>query len=691
VALLAVLAAVSAQAQTVRIVLRWKDVPSARGYELQIARDSEFVDVVLQTRTATPGYRWEQMPTATHWWRVRSFDAEGRPSEWSKPRTVSVDMVVPLPKSPADKAQLTCGEEVTFELEASPLIAEYLVLLSSGGGPARELKSKSPTLSAGRLPPGRWSWKSKGVDLKARVSEEGPSRGFTVRVGAPRPRPVADVTWGAPEVTLGWSEVPCATSYLIEATSDRGERVSIASRQPQHAFKAGQPGDYRWRVAGVGEDGAAGEWSPESVIHVRLPAPVAKPEDLAVPAELAWSPSAGASSYKVELTDGDFTAPRYQASVTATHWRSPELAPATWRWRVTAADALGHTSPPSEPRSFVVRPLVLARAQLLTPAADAALPVGAEVDVAWSQLADANGYEVELDGAVVQRVRSPSMRLSAPPPGLHALRVRGVAKGQCPWSDRREFYVGTPTVTSADIEQRGEEVQVRLLDARGRAVLVVTPSLSVQQGHLSAPALKDGRWVADWSPPPGGHDVLVVSERDFKAVRELHADRDAPFAVGLHAGAIFNGAAVTSPSGVLSVMWRMPWLGQHLTLELRGGLFHAGAALEVGGGQLAASAWLVPVSLLVEWSQRVGDFRLRGGLGPALQIAALRVGPDAAPALAPGLEVLLALARSLGPGSISVEVAYLFGRVDTPLAKLNAGGVSLRLGYVLDVPLGARP
>ena len=73
------------QAQNARIVLRWKDVPGASAYELQIARDPAFVEIVLQTRTTSAGYRWEQLPTTTHWWRVRSFDAESRASEWSPP------------------------------------------------------------------------------------------------------------------------------------------------------------------------------------------------------------------------------------------------------------------------------------------------------------------------------------------------------------------------------------------------------------------------------------------------------------------------------------------------------------------------------------------------------------------------------------------------------------------------------
>ena len=87
-------------AQSARIVLRWKDVPGAKGYELQIAKDAAFVEVVLQTRVPTPAYRWEQLPSVTHWWRVRSFDAEGRASEWSQPRTVALESTVPIPKLP---------------------------------------------------------------------------------------------------------------------------------------------------------------------------------------------------------------------------------------------------------------------------------------------------------------------------------------------------------------------------------------------------------------------------------------------------------------------------------------------------------------------------------------------------------------------------------------------------------------
>ena len=84
-----------AGAQTARIVLRWKEVIGAGAYELQIAKDSGFAEIVLQTRTSTAAYRWEHLPAQPHWWRVRTIDADGRPSEWSAPLTVSFDSTVP--------------------------------------------------------------------------------------------------------------------------------------------------------------------------------------------------------------------------------------------------------------------------------------------------------------------------------------------------------------------------------------------------------------------------------------------------------------------------------------------------------------------------------------------------------------------------------------------------------------------
>ena len=159
-----------ALAQNARIVLRWKDVPGASAYELQIAKDPAFVEIVLQTRTTSAGYRWEQLPTTTHWWRVRSFDAESRASEWSPPRTIAVDSAIPTQLKPADAQPIACGASVTFELEPSALIKEYILELASNAdfSSFRTLHSATPSFEVPGLGAGTWWWRMRGVDLKGR-------------------------------------------------------------------------------------------------------------------------------------------------------------------------------------------------------------------------------------------------------------------------------------------------------------------------------------------------------------------------------------------------------------------------------------------------------------------------------------------------------------------------------------------
>ena len=65
-------------------------------------------------------------------------------------------------------------------------------------------------------------------------------------------------------------------------------------------------------------------------------------------------------------------------------------------------------------------------------------------------------------------------------------------------------------------------------------------------------------------------------------------------------------------------------------------------------------------------------------------MAWLQVGPDRSFVTVPGFEAVAALSRRLGPGRVELELSYLYGRVDNALARLNAGGVAVRVGYAFD-------
>ncbi|MBS1154076.1 MAG: hypothetical protein H6Q89_5774, partial [Myxococcaceae bacterium] len=92
------------------MVLRWKAAPGVTSYQVQIARDTGFSQIVLDEKVPDPVLKWESLPSTTFYWRVRSFDPEGRASEWSGARQIAPATGPPAPKLPADGTSVTCSE-----------------------------------------------------------------------------------------------------------------------------------------------------------------------------------------------------------------------------------------------------------------------------------------------------------------------------------------------------------------------------------------------------------------------------------------------------------------------------------------------------------------------------------------------------------------------------------------------------
>ena len=681
------LCALSASAQSVRIVLKWKEVAGASAYELEIARDSTFADVVLQTRTAAPTYRWEHLPAATHWWRVRSVDADGRPSEWSPPRTVSVDSTVPDILRPVEGAKLPCGKGLELELVPSVLVKEYQVELSTSAGFASPtvLRQSTPRFDVSALAPGLWYARAGGVDLRGRRTGPGPTRAFAVRLVAPRLTPVTDVMLGAGPVALKWGTVDCASSYLVEAVDDTKEQVTMWAVAPPLTFKPTVAGDYRWRVTGVDQAGASGEWSAEAVARVKLPAPVPRGELVGLDAELTWSPVPTAVSYRVEVTPEAGGGKRVEGTIAATQWRTAELEPGRYQWRVQAKDARGHTSGLSAPRSFdrpKVTPLPVPE---LRPAVSA-VAIGAALEVTWGAVEGASDYEVELDGEARPPVQV--TRFDMPPlaEGWHRVRVRALAAPfkESPFTALLEVFAGVPPVVGANVEVLGEAVKVGLVDRLGRLVADARPSFAAKLGLVDRVEEREGTWVMRWEAPLSGDDVLVIEAKDFH--REYPLERRGTKGwLGASIGVVANGGAVLSPWGVVTGGVRLPVLDGRLGVAVRVGLYSAAASAALEGVTYRGSAWLVPASVLVCWHEAWGEWRFRGLLGPALQLALVAVNEARDARVLFGVELGASVSRRLGPGQVELELGFLYARLDAPLARLNAGGLGLRVGYVLEL------
>jgi hypothetical protein len=679
-----------ALAQTARVVLRWREVPGASGYELQIAKDSGFLEVVLQTRITVSAYRWEHLPTSTHWWRVRSVDAEGRPSEWSQPKTVAVESNVPTPTSPANEAFLPCGNavELTFETGSPTQRLEVELSASKNFAPARSVTGPGPSVSLGVVSPGVWFWRARAVDFQGRLSEPSVVRSFTVRPATPKPKTTTDVGLGVPSATLAWTEVPCAVGYVVEASSDGREKVSFSTTSSSVVFKPNEVGEVRWRVAARDVTGASSEWSALASFRVRLPAPVLKSESSTpLKLDLAWAPVIGASQYRVEVAAApDFKQLVASGNTAASQFRVPNVAPGRVYWRVTARDEQGHTSLPSEVRQVdVVAPEPLPPVGWRTPSGDTIVPEGGAVELAWTAIPQATSYEVELDG-MASVVPIPTKVLTGLPPGAHAVRVR--AKGEfgrvSAFTPPIEVFVGMPKVESAEVTVFGEDVQVVLKDKRGR-ILSATPTLSVARGRIGAPQMTSTGSIARWWPPADGEDTLTIKEREFIATVELETALLPMWSVAFRAGGIFNFSSVASPTATFGLIWRLPVVQRRLALEARVGVYQSQRTVDFGIERVFSRAWILPVSLLLAWHQPIGPWMVRGGVGPAFQVAALEVGDAREARIIGDFELALGFGRRLGPGFLELEVSGLFGGIDSPIAKLSAGGLGVRIGYLFDL------
>ena len=96
-----------------------------------------------------------------------------------------------------------------------------------------------------------------------------------------------------------------------------------------------------------------------------------------------------------------------------------------------------------------------------------------------------------------------------------------------------------------------------------------------------------------------------------------------------------------------------------------------------------STARVFPMALwaLHEWALGLADLRLGAGLGADL--VWITTGPASELTVTPAAHLAVSASRQMGPGEALVELAGSTGSVETSLATLRTGGLSLWLGYRL--------
>ncbi|MCC6810422.1 MAG: hypothetical protein IT381_23525 [Deltaproteobacteria bacterium] len=246
-----------ASAASSSIVLRWSAVKDAVFYDLEIAADAEFKDVVLNVRIAQNGYRWDALPAKTHYFRARGLDETEQPGPWSEAKEIAAVFVTPPLTKPKKNAMFVGGgelERVEFHFELAQIFTRYTLQVATDERfEARvfdESSAASPIIfSAKALGTYHYRFFATTEDGKSAEPVEG---AFSIILDAPAlltPDAVAIVLGG--EVPLQWTRVRGASGYRVQIASAGAAKAEVMSERTtknERMFRPTAPGVYTWRV-----------------------------------------------------------------------------------------------------------------------------------------------------------------------------------------------------------------------------------------------------------------------------------------------------------------------------------------------------------------------------------------------------------------------------------------------------------
>ena len=387
---------VSTRATTTEIDVSWEEVIGATGYDIEV--DGQ----ILDDRNG-PFTHMELTAGSRHIYRIRAKNTSGV-GEWSESISVWT-----LP----DKA-----EGLTLHPEETEIMAEWLPVIGASGYDI-EVDSiiiqdvEQPYINSGLLPGTNHEYRVRAKNTSG-VGEW--SKSVSIRT---IPGVVQNIKTQADEnsITIECEPVEGADSYDIEADGILSENVTFpytcSDLSPGTAHK------YRLRAA---NSSGIGKWSDEVVVWTVPDVPMnieQAAEDTFI--TIQWDDVTGAVYYDIEV-DGQIT-----ADVSNPYVHSGLLPGNAYVYRIRAKNSSG-AGKWSEEHTKWTLPDIVKNIDYSASQHD--------ITLSWQQVVSAMGYDVLMDGVLLEDVSSPYTFEDLLPGKMHKFNIRAVnSSGKGKWND----------------------------------------------------------------------------------------------------------------------------------------------------------------------------------------------------------------------------------------------------------------
>ena len=402
--------------QDTSLVLDWEASQDAAEYQVQLATDSLFSGLVVDSTLTGTQLSVDGLAYLTrYYWRVRAINLGGE-SEWSDYfgfTTIIEAPVTPSLVSPEDSLSRV-NSPVTFVWNAAERAESYVFELSEVDDFSTLVVDESvadTSLEVTDLDPfTRYYWRVQSVNEGGESSYSVARTFETAAIPASVPALLSPANQAADldtAFTLVFSSAPGAVSYQYQLsdTTDFSRLVASGEGTDTTATVSGLEylTNYYWRARAIGAQDTS-DWSAAFGFTTKIAAPAVamlnSPEDGATAQPLSlnleWGAADRAASYVVELSaSSDFSDPLVQESTTDTVYFVSGLENLTsYYWRVQSVNSTA-SSAFSAAWSFETKALDASIPALLSPA-NQTVDLDTALTLVFSSAPGAVSYEYQL-------------------------------------------------------------------------------------------------------------------------------------------------------------------------------------------------------------------------------------------------------------------------------------------------------